>query len=100
MEFVVMGHDGTDEGALARRMAARPAHLELGQKSIADGSMLYAAALLDDNEKMIGSMLVVNYPSRAALDAWLKVEPYVTGDVWRRVEVLRCRPAVKTQIVP
>jgi uncharacterized protein len=36
---------------------------------------------------MIGSMLVLDFPSRTELDAWLDVEPYVTGDVWRQLEI-------------
>ena len=36
---------------------------------------------------MTGSVLVLDFPERAELDAWLKIEPYVTGDVWRSIEV-------------
>lgn len=36
---------------------------------------------------MIGSMLILEFPSHAELDAWLGVEPYVIGDVWREIEI-------------
>ena len=36
---------------------------------------------------MTGAVLIVEFESRPALDAWLASEPYVTGDVWRRIEV-------------
>lgn len=81
MEFLILGYDGTDDGAIERRLAARPAHLELASKFIADGTLLYGAAILNDSGKMIGSTLVCDFPSRAQLDAWLAVEPYVTCPV-------------------
>lgn len=87
MQFMLLGYDGTDEGAMARRLAVREKHLRLGAELFAKGQMLYGAAILDDNGKMIGSMLVLDFPSREELDAWLRVEPYVTADVWRMTEV-------------
>lgn len=72
-------------------MAARPAHLELGSRLRGEGRHLYGVAMLDDAGRMTGSVLVVDYASRAELDAWLAVEPYVTGKVWQRIEVRPCR---------
>ena len=40
-----------------------------------------------DDKKIKGSVLVMEFPSRAALDAYLETEPYVTEHVWERVEV-------------
>jgi hypothetical protein len=92
MEFLVLGYDGTDEGALERRLAVRPAHVELAQKLIAEGTVHYGGAILDESEKMIGTMIACSFPSRAELDAWLKIEPYVTGNVWQKIEVRRFKP--------
>jgi uncharacterized protein len=91
MEFLVIAYDGKDDHAMDRRLAARPAHLELVNKFVADGNFLYGTAILDDSDKMIGTSLVCDFPSRAQLDAWLDVEPYVTGKVWERIEVHRCK---------
>ncbi len=91
MQFLVVAHDGTDSMALERRLAARPAHLDLGRKLRAEGRHLYGVAMLDDAGRMTGSVLVVDYPNRAELDAWLAQEPYVTGKVWQRIEVRPCR---------
>lgn len=91
MQFLVTGYDGTDEKAMERRMAAREEHMKMVDTMKTKGHHLYAAALLDDNEKMIGSVLIVDFPSREALDQWLKVEPYVAGDVWRQLEVKPCK---------
>jgi len=35
--------------------------------------------------------MVVDFPSKADLDAWLKAEPYVIGNVWQKIEVLPAR---------
>ena len=69
-------------------MAVREKHIALGDEMRDRGELLYAVAMLDDAGKMIGSVLVVEFASREKLDAWLKVEPYVTGDVWRNIEVV------------
>lgn len=96
MHFAVIAYDGTDEGALERRMKAREAHLAGAKKMKDDGIMLMGGAMLDEAGKMIGSLMVVNYPDRAGVDAWLKADPYTTGDVWRKVDVRPYRIAGMT----
>lgn len=91
MHFMLTGYDGTDEGALCRRLAARERHLELGMQLVEAGQLLYGAAILDDTGQMIGSVLILDYPSRTELEAWLAIEPYVTGGVWRRIEITPVR---------
>lgn len=92
MHFLVTGYDGTDEGANARRQSARAAHLEAAAKMTSSGQLPYAVALLDDDGKMVGSVMVLNLPSRAELDRWLAVEPYVVQKVWQRIEIRLCQP--------
>ena len=92
MEFLITAYDGTDSEAMSRRMAARSAHLELGNEMLAAGTLLFAAAILDEGDNMIGSSMVVDFPSRSEVDEWLKIEPYVTGSVWEKIEVKKCRP--------
>lgn len=91
MQFIVIGRDGSDGGAAARRLAVRDEHLALAQKMKSEGKLLYAAALLDDEERMVGSAMIMEFEDRARLDAWLEVEPYITGDVWREIEVTQCK---------
>lgn len=91
MQFIVMGYDGNDEGALERRMAVRDAHLKVCADSVASGHQLIGAAMMDDAGKMNGSCMVMNFDSREELDQWLAREPYVTGKVWERVEVIQCK---------
>lgn len=87
-QFIVIAYDAKDEGALQRRMDTRAAHLELVTKMRDAGQILFGIALLDSQEKMIGSLMVANFVSREECDAWLKVEPYVTGNVWHDITVL------------
>jgi len=91
MQFLIIAYDGSDDKAMERRMAAREAHLAGIVKMKEEGKAIYGVAILNDREQMIGSVLVVDYPTRADLDAWLKTEPYVAGDVWRKIEVLPAR---------
>jgi uncharacterized protein len=91
MQFLVIGTDGQDDKALERRMAARPDHIALGDKMRDAGKMLYGAAILDDEGKMTGSILICDFQSRSDLNQWLKEEPYVNGGVWQNIEVKRCQ---------
>jgi uncharacterized protein YciI len=87
-QFIILGYDDTDVDALNRRMQARQAHVRNIGEARKAGNVLIGVALTDDTEKMIGSLVVTNFPDRAALDRWLAQEPYVTGKVWKRVEIL------------
>jgi uncharacterized protein YciI len=63
MQFAVVALDATDEGALARRMAARQGHLALSNAMQEPKHLLYACALLDDAKRMIGSIMIVDFPN-------------------------------------
>jgi len=83
MKFLIKAYDG--EGMLEKRMAVRPRHLE-GMKKLLD-HIVCAGGLLDDEGKMKGSALVMEFPDRDALDAYLASEPYVVEHVWDHIEV-------------
>lgn len=87
MQYLVVAMDGTDEDALARRLAVREAHLANAKKLKENDNMIEGGAILDEDGRMIGSACIVEFPSRAELDAWLDSDPYVTGDVWRDIKV-------------
>jgi len=92
MQFIITALDGTDSEAPARRAAVRDAHLAGVQRQKAAGKHLFAAALLDDEGRMIGSVMIVEYPSKEALAAeWLDNEPYVTASVWQKIDVQPCK---------
>ena len=94
MQFLVVARDGTDQDAAARRAAVRDAHIERAKAMAQSGAMIIGGAMLDDDGAMIGSACIVEFDDRAALDAWLDSDPYVTGDVWRAIEVTPFRRAV------
>lgn len=99
-QYVITAHDGTDAAAPARRAAARPPHLVSIAPRVAAREIIVGGALLDDAGAMIGSVLVVEFASRAALDDWLAADPYVTGGVWQTIEVKPFRLAVASPPAP
>lgn len=83
MQFIIKAYDG--EGMLDKRMEVRPRHLE-GMAKLGP-QVICAGGLLDEQGKMKGSALVMEFPDRAALDEYLASEPYVVEGVWQRIEV-------------
>ena len=83
MQFVVKAYDG--KGMLEKRMEVRPRHLE-GMNKLGK-HIICAGGLLDDEGKMKGSVLILDFPDRSALDEYLGKEPYVLEKVWEKVEV-------------
>ena len=69
-------------------------HLDGIQPLVDAGNILTGGAMLDDDGNMRGSVLLVDFPSRAELDAWIDHDPYVTGGVWQQIEVVPFRVAV------
>ncbi len=94
-QFLVIGRDGTDAEAPARRRAARPAHFAGIEGMVAKGEIVSGSAILDDAGNMVGSVVIAEFPSRAELDAWLAREPYVTDGVWQDIEIKPVRIAVR-----
>lgn len=48
MRYIVIARDGTDTEAKARRLAARPAHLERVGPFVERGRVLLGGAILDE----------------------------------------------------
>jgi len=94
MQFLVVARDGTDEGALERRQQTRPTHLEGIGPLVEKGNVLVGGAILNDTGDMVGSMLLVEFPDRDGVDAWLSRDPYVTDGVWQDIDVHPFRTAV------
>ncbi|MGK9169418.1 hypothetical protein KXR53_24095 [Inquilinus limosus] len=97
MQFLVIAKDGTDAEAPARRLAVREQHLAGARKQAEDGVMIAGGAILDDGGRMVGSAVIYDLPDRAALDALLAADPYVTGGVWRDIEIKPFRVAVPSK---
>ena len=83
MQFIIKALDG--EGMLEKRMEVRPAHLE-GMKKM-NSHIILAGGILDEEGKMKGSLLVVEFSSCEEVDEYLANEPYVKANVWQTIEV-------------
>lgn len=89
MQFVIIAKDGTGPEALQRRLKARADHIQNTDLNMPH--MIMGVATLNDQADMCGSVMVVDFPSRAELDQWLKSEPYVVQGVWRDITILPCK---------
>ncbi len=83
MQFIVRAFDGAD--MLEKRMAVRARHLE--NLAGIDGKVICAGGMLDEQGRMKGSVLILEFKDRAGLDAYLGSEPYVIEHVWEKVKI-------------
>lgn len=83
MQFIIRAYDG--EGMVDKRMEVRPRHLE-GMERIRE-HIICAGGLLDEEGKMKGSVLVMEFDNREQLDEYLSNEPYVQDKVWQKIEI-------------
>lgn len=91
MQFIIKAYDGV--GMLDKRMEVRPRHLE-GIERIRK-HVICAGGLLDDDGKMKGSVLIMEYENREQLDEYLANEPYVQEQVWEKIEVERMNVVIR-----
>jgi uncharacterized protein YciI len=82
MAFMIYCLDKPDH--LETRMANRPAHVE---HLIAHEGHLITAGPLLDGERMIGSLLVVDFATRDEVDAFLAADPYAKAGLFQSVTV-------------
>ncbi len=84
MMFMLYCIDAPGQGG--QRLALRPqhkAHVAKVQDQLAAAGPLFA----DDGTTMIGSLLLIDFPDRAALDAWLQDEPFTQQGVYGKVTI-------------
>ena len=92
-QYLIHAYDGTDETALDRRMAARPMHLAGAKKLKDTGNFVIGGAILSDEGKMIGSVMILDFETQAEFEEWYQTEPYITNGVWQNIEVKPFRVA-------
>ena len=79
--------------SLEARMAARPAHLERLQQLKAEGRIVLAGPhpAIDSNDPgaagFSGSLVVAEFESLNAAQAWAEADPYVAAGVYANVNV-------------
>ena len=87
MQFLLIAYDGTDPEAPERRLNVREEHLGKIAVLKKNGECLFGGAILDEAGKMIGSMIVYEFPDRQSLDEKLKEELYITEGVWEKIDI-------------
>lgn len=68
------------------RLATRPAHLDYSRKNL-DRMLIGGPLLSEDGVGMIGSMLVIDLPDRAAAEALMAEDPYTKAGLFESVTI-------------
>ena len=71
-------------GGVEIRKANRAAHLDYLKDT---GVVVQAGPFLDEAGIMVGSLVVVDVPDRAAAEAWAANDPYGRAGVFERVSI-------------
>lgn len=91
MLYAIIGEDVP--GSLEKRLAARPDHLARLEQLQAEGRMILAGPCpaIDSPDPgpagFSGSVIVAEFDSLAAAQAWADADPYVAAGVYARVAV-------------
>jgi hypothetical protein len=91
MLYVIIGEDHAN--SLAKRLAARASHLERLHALQAQARLVLAGPLpaIDSNDPgeagFTGSMIVAEFESLTAAQAWADSDPYIAAGVYKQVSV-------------
>ena len=91
MLYVIIGED--HPGTLDQRMAARPSHVERLQALQAEARLILAGPCpaIDSPDPgpagFSGSLIVAEFDSLSAAQAWADADPYVAAGVYAKVNV-------------
>lgn len=91
MQFIIIAQDGDDDQAMTRRLAARDSHIAYSDAAVKTGEQIMAAAMLNGDDQMIGSVMIVEFESIEKVNEWLDTEAYITGDVWQNIQIIPCK---------
>ncbi|MBF0097790.1 MAG: YciI family protein [Magnetococcales bacterium] len=97
MYFAIIGEDVTD--SLSLRLAARPAHLQRLEQLKTEGRLLLAGPfpVLHDDASLTsfsGSLIVADFGSLEACQAWANADPYVAAGVYSQVTIKPFKPVL------
>ncbi|KRP25962.1 MAG: YciI family protein [Porticoccaceae bacterium] len=91
MWYAIMSEDV--DNSLAKRMQARPAHLERLQQLKTDGRLFVAGphpaidALDPGDDGFTGSLVIAEFSSLADAQQWADADPYMAAGVYKKVTV-------------
>jgi len=92
-QYLITAYDHTDEGAFERRLQIRPHHLDGARELKAKGNYVVGASILNEEGKMIGSSMILQFEDEEQLDAWKQNEPYITQNIWESIDIKPVRVA-------
>jgi uncharacterized protein YciI len=91
MWYAIMSEDV--DNSLAKRMQARPAHLERLQQLKTDGRLFVAGphpaidALDPGDDGFTGSLVIAEFSSLTYAQQWADADPYMAAGVYKKVTV-------------
>ena len=91
MLYAIIGEDTAN--SLEKRLAARPAHLDRLRALQGEGRLVIAGPFpaIDSPDPgpngFSGSLIVAEFESQEAAEAWAKADPYASAGVYARVTV-------------
>lgn len=91
MQFIVTAYDFIDDDAINRRMANREAHLYGLKETVRKGNIYSVGAIMDSDQKMIGSSAHVEFLDRRAVEEWIESDPYFHGKVWGKIDIVEAK---------
>ena len=92
-QYVIIAYDDSDHQAPERRAEARPQHLAGARELKANNHFITGGAILDDNGRMTGSVMIVQFHTEEEFNQWYAEEPYIAKGVWKHIEVKPFRVA-------
>ena len=93
IQFAIIAQDAKDDQALARRTAAREAHLDNVKNLKVSGNFIKAAAMLNNDGQMCGSIMLMQFETREQFDQYLAAEAYVVKKVWGEIDIKEVKVA-------
>lgn len=84
MRFAVICHDKPNQGeARARHREAHLAHLDQHAAHIVEAGPLLA----EDGSHSVGSLLIVTFPDRAEVEAFMHADPFHNAGIFETVTI-------------
>ena len=91
MYYCIYGEDS--ENSAEKRRSVRPAHLKRLEELKAQGRLLTAGGLLNEDldehasHGFNGSVIIAAFDNLAEAEAWAATDPYATAEVYARIFV-------------
>jgi len=86
-QYLLTAFDYRDPDALSRRMNVRPAHLDGIKDLKKNNHYLLGGAILNDEGKMIGSAMILQFENDEQLEHWKQTEPFITQKIWETYDI-------------